>query len=172
MRSRYFLVIMIIVFLNNNLYSNNDLKSEFNFKELKSKPYLPNVRYITENLEERKLSYSKEKKTIIHFWATWCGICTKELPSLEKYLKKNHKKINFIMINVDFKEHSYVKNFLNRKSLKYIKSSMAKDKSILKAFKIRGLPTTLIVDRKGKVSHIAQGEVNWNSEKLNNIITQ
>ena len=151
---------------NDKVHSNSDIENiKLNFKELKAKPKLPNLSYITKDDQKRALFYLKDKKTIIHFWASWCGICVNELPELERYLEENNKHINFIMINVDFKESAFVKEFLNEKNFKYIESSTAQDKLILKTFRIKGLPTTLIVDKEGRATHIAQGKVNWNSKE-------
>lgn len=103
---------------------------------------IPKLELITITGEKIDLRDSKNRPTVIHFWATWCPICKMEATNFNSLIDEN---INLITIAV--KSEDLVK-FINIKGLKYrvvddINGELAKK------FNIEVFPTTLIYDSKG-----------------------
>lgn len=102
-----------------------------------------------------KLEDLKGKYVYIDVWATWCGPCRQEIPSLKAIEEKYHgKNIAFVSISVDAeKDHDKWKTFVTDKALGGIQ--LYADKSwnsdFTKAFEINSIPRFIIIDPNGNV---------------------
>ncbi|MGE9311651.1 TlpA family protein disulfide reductase [Niabella sp. CJ426] len=105
----------------------------------------------------------KGKVVFINFWASWCPPCRAEFPSIETlYSKfKNDPDLFFLMINED-DNRAAGRDYLQNKG--YI-TPMFKTRSVVPANIYNGtLPTTLVLDKKGKVVFRHEGFANYASE--------
>ncbi len=102
-----------------------------------------------------KLEDLKGKYVYIDVWATWCGPCRQEIPSLKSIEEKYHgKNIAFVSISVDAeKDHDKWKTFVTDKALGGIQ--LYADKSwnseFTQAFGINSIPRFIIIDPNGNV---------------------
>ncbi len=102
----------------------------------------------------------KGKVVFINFWASWCPPCRAEFPSIEAlYSKfKNNPDIFFLMINED-DDWPAGREYLQNKN--YI-TPLFKTRSAVPANIYNGtLPTTLILDKKGKIVFRHEGFANY-----------
>lgn len=100
----------------------------------------------------------KGKGVVINFWGTWCKPCKKEMPALDRqYADFKDKGVAVLSINVA--ESTYaVENFVDRYDLTFPVAIDSK-KSVMRAYNIDPLPTTILVDASGKVTNIITGEM-------------
>lgn len=91
----------------------------------------------------------------IDFWATWCGPCIKEIPSLQVLERELHdKNITFVSISFDDEEDlGKWKNFIKRRNLKGVQLWVDADNKakFSKAFNIQQIPRFVIIDPKGNI---------------------
>ncbi len=109
---------------------------------------------------------------LLNLWATWCAPCIKEMPSLNNLanIVKN-EKIKIITLNQDLgKDLSEIKNFYKKNTLHYLEPYLDNSGSVGKITKIRGLPTTLIINKEGKEIARVEGVIKWDSDKFLNWI--
>ncbi len=109
----------------------------------------------------------KGKVVLLDFWASWCAPCREEFPFLVK-LHEKAKKGNFtvIAINVDT-EVAKMKSFLSKleaqPSFPIISDTQGK---IPEMFALKGMPTTILIDKKGVVRYRHTGFTEVEKEKL------
>lgn len=114
------------------------------------------------------LSDLKGKYVYVDVWATWCGPCKAEIPSLKKVEEKYHRKnIEFVSISVDaLKDHDKWKAMVAEKELKGIQ--LFSDKSwkskFVQEYLIKGIPRFILIDTEGKI--ISANAPRPSSEKL------
>lgn len=111
-----------------------------------------------------KLSNYNGKIIFLNFWTTWCLDCVREMPDIEKL----HKKIDnsdFIVLAIDLKESTKkVKKFIAQHKLTF--TVLIDQKGDMgRAFGIRSIPTTFILNRKGGLIGKAMGARDWDSRK-------
>ncbi len=130
------------------------------------------------DLHGKKVSLSgfRGKVVILNFWATWCGPCEAEMPSLNNlYREFKSKGLVVIAISVDQSETS-VLSFIAEKKLAF-PVLLDKNKEVyFDSYAVMGLPTTFIIDRSGVLVEKIMGEQEWYSpetkEKILNLLTK
>ena len=102
------------------------------------------------------------KVTVINFWATSCVTCVKEMPQLvSTYEKFKPQGLEFIALAMSYDPPMYVVNFAETRKLPFI-VAMDSDGSAAKSFgKIQLTPTTLVINKQGKIVKRYVGEPNW-----------
>ena len=87
---------------------------------------------------------------IINFWATWCAPCKEEMPHLDKLKKKpKFQNIEIIAINIADEELSKSKNFFEELNINNLEIFYGSSIELAKEFKLRGIPTTIFIDKEG-----------------------
>lgn len=102
------------------------------------------------------------KVTVINFWATSCVTCVKEMPQLvSTYEKFKPQGLEFIALAMSYDPPMYVVNFAETRKLPF-RVAMDSDGSAAKSFgKIQLTPTTLVINKQGKIVKRYVGEPNW-----------
>ena len=121
------------------------------------------------NLQEIDLSEERGKIMILNFWATWCAPCKKEMPSLEK-LAKNHPDLKIFPINLEAPNKERTSNFYKELEIVNLDIFFDPDFNLPKNFKMRGLPTTILIDKKGNEFGRVIGEIDFSSKEFYNLI--
>ncbi|TDM26954.1 TlpA family protein disulfide reductase [Macrococcoides caseolyticum] len=112
-------------------------------------------------------SLLKHDITIINMWASWCEPCKKEMPEFVTYGKEMPNHVGLIGFNVqDNPENRDA--FIDKYQPTYPMYIL--DEATMKRYKIYNIPTTIFVDKQGKVLKTYVGELN--QQKIEEIIRQ
>ena len=111
--------------------------------------------------EEINLSDYRGKVVIVDFWASWCGPCKKEFPFLVQLYKKVNKGerqyLEILAINLDG-QPEMMKKFLTDLDDEVPFPILTDPEGKLpKKYKVEAMPTTLFIDREGKIRFRHQG---------------
>ena len=125
---------------------------------------LPPIRFVNGENAETSIDTWKGKVVLLNLWATWCAPCRKEMPDLEK-LKAELAGDDFdlVALSIDRTGLEKPRKFLEEIGVKHIElfnNSSGRLASSLKAF---GMPTTLLLNRKGQELGRLVGPAEWDS---------
>ncbi|HEV7984612.1 MAG TPA: TlpA disulfide reductase family protein [Steroidobacteraceae bacterium] len=102
------------------------------------------------------LSDLKGQVVLINFWASWCGPCRQEMPVLEQLYKK-YKSAGFTLLGVNVEPKSAdAEGFLKSTPVSF-PILFDPDSKVSKLYEVSGMPSTVILDRNGKVRYIHHG---------------
>ncbi len=128
---------------------------------------LENIEFQNINNKLIKLNDFKDKFLIINFWATWCAPCREEMPSLDKLSsEKNFNNLVILPINVGSEKISKSKIFFEEVGIENLKIYHDVDMNLPKKLLLRGLPTTLLINKKGEEFARILGSVDFEDKKL------
>ena len=105
------------------------------------------------NVEKQalKLSDFTNKLLLINFWATWCAPCRDEMPSLDKiHDSKKFKNLEIIPINVGSEDIIKSIRFYEEIKIKNLKIYYDDTLDLPKKFLLRGIPTTILINKSGE----------------------
>ena len=104
------------------------------------------------NSKNKKVNLNDYKShiVIINFWATWCAPCKEEMPHLNQLKSKSKfKDIEIIPINIADEELKKSKEFFEELNINNLEIFYGSSLELAKEFKLRGIPTTIFIDKEG-----------------------
>lgn len=124
-------------------------------KLAKGQPSPQFVNYENHKGGETSLSDLKGKYVYVDVWATWCGPCKKEIPSLQAVEKEFHgKNIEFVSTSIDrAKDHEAWVNMVKDKNLGGIQLMADNDwkSKFVTDYEITGIPRFILIDPEGNI---------------------
>ena len=103
---------------------------------------------------------------IMNFWATWCGPCKEEMPYLDEV--QTLSGIAVIPVNLEAKNPKKTKKFFDDLKIKNLSIFFDNDMKLVKLFKLRGVPTTIILNKNEEEIARIIGSVDFTDEKIVN----
>ena len=101
-----------------------------------------------------------EKLLVINLWAIWCEPCKREMPSLDNlYENKNFKNLKIFAVNMEQPNKLKTKKFFTDLNIKNLEIFFDSDLNFVKEFKLRGVPTTVLINKKGEEFARIIGEI-------------
>lgn len=113
------------------------------------------------------LASVKGKVLLVNLWATWCGPCKMEMPSLQDLYDKTGHEIIFVLVTDEDPEtvREYVR--ANKYTLPVYISGEVPD-----IFQINGIPVTFIIAPDGRVAYQHFGAANWDTDEVIDFLYQ
>ena len=119
--------------------------------------------------KEINLKDYKGKLVIINFWATWCQPCKEEMPSLDKlYSDSSFKNLQIFAVNMENPNHAKTKKFFSDLKIKKLKIFFDENLNFVKIFKLRGVPTTILINKNGEEFARITGSIDFQDKKFIN----
>ena len=110
------------------------------------------------------ISDFRGKIVFLNFWATWCPTCVVEMPSMEK-LHRKLKDQDFALVTISIQDSAAeVQRFFKQNQLTFTALLDTIGKTIPE-FAIRAIPTTLILDKSGRIVGRVMGMREWDSRE-------
>lgn len=108
-----------------------------------------------------KLSDYYGKPVVMNFWATWCGYCKKEMPDFQEVYEEYKDKVEFLFINsTDGSRETREKAETYLQEQGYtIPAFYDEDLDAVYTYSVNSLPTTMLLDKQGRVAAYAPGLV-------------
>ena len=109
------------------------------------------------------------KLVILNFWATWCVPCKEEMPSLDG-LQSNDKlnNLKIFPINIGQEDISKSEFFFKELNIKNLNIYIDAPITLAKKFSLRGIPTTILFNKKGEEFARIIGSIDFNDDKFIN----
>lgn len=166
----YVIFFLLLVFHSQTEGAEEGLFSKIGISAIKGDKKAPDFSLIDLNGKKLGLKQVKGKIILLNFWATWCGPCKEEMPSLE-VLHQQFKEKNFVLlaISVDYEGLKPVKEFIDKHHYTFPVLLDPKCET-LDLFEIKGIPTTFLIDKKGRMVGKAIGPRNWKSPEAVSLI--
>jgi thiol-disulfide isomerase/thioredoxin len=128
--------------------------------------------FTLQDIDRKKVDITslKGKTIFINVWATWCGPCRVEMPSIQAlYDQVDHDKIVFIMLALDQNDpYAKVNRYIAEKGFTfpvYFPSG-----SLPAQLQVNSIPATFVIDKEGKIVFREMGAANYGTEEFKNFL--
>ena len=112
--------------------------------------------------------------TLVNLWATWCGPCIKELPTLDK-LAASHAvdgQLGVISVSQDTSDQKAVKDFLANLGVKDIGAYHDGSMALSSALGVQTMPTTVLYGSDGKEIWRYIGDLDWTGPEAVKLVAE
>ena len=126
-----------------------------------------NLIFLDKNDQKIDIENFKEKLVLLNFWATWCEPCKEEMPSLDRL--QNNPKLNnlkIFVINISQENLDKVNEFFKKLNIKNLEPYFDSPKTLAKKLSLRGVPTSVLFNVKGKEFARIIGSINFDDLKF------
>ncbi|MFC5588289.1 thiol-disulfide oxidoreductase ResA [Sporosarcina soli] len=118
----------------------------------------PNFELIDLEGNKHRLSDYKGEGVFLNFWGTWCAPCKKEMPYMEnQHQAFEDKGVHILAVNIQ-ESQLKVETFRDQYGLTF-PIAIDKDKSVMEAYNVVPLPTTVLINKDGKIEQIITREM-------------
>ena len=140
-----------------------------NLALIKNPKSYENVIFTDVNQKNLNLDDFRGKLLILNFWATWCAPCREEMPSLDS-LQVDERINNLKIFPINIGQEDLIKSEIFFKELDIKNLSIFFDPTIKlpKKFTLRGVPTTILINKKGKEFARIIGSIDFDNEDFIN----
>ncbi len=107
-----------------------------------------------------RLAELRGQVILLNFWATWCPPCKAEMPDLNALHQEYGQTRNFIVLGINDEEAQHeVEAFARRNGILFPLGLDSDGTVTGSRYGVRGLPTSIIVDRQGNIRDTWTGQI-------------
>ena len=161
-----FLIIFIFLLSNSLAEEVIDIKNLVINEEIKKHDGLT---FLDNKNNKLDLSEYKGNLILLNFWATWCAPCKEEMPSLD-ILQNNDKLNNLKIFPINVGQDNIEKSleFFENLQIKNLKIYFDSPITLAKKFSLRGIPTSILINKNGFEFARIIGSIDFEDEKFIN----
>jgi len=159
-----FLIIFIFLISNSVADETIEIKNLVIYDKLKK---YDAITFLNTKNDELNLDDYKGNLVLLNFWATWCAPCKEEMPSLDQ-LQSNEKLNNLKIFPINIGQENLKKSqkFFKDLSIKNLEVYFISSINLPKKLQLRGIPTTILINKDGSEFARIIGSVDFKDEKF------
>ncbi len=160
--------LIIFIFLISNSFAKEvvDIKNLVISKELKK---YDGLTFLDAKSNQLNLNDYRGNLIILNFWATWCAPCKEEMPSLDLLLTyESLDNLKIFPINVGQEKIEKASKFFDELDIRNLELFFDSPVTLAKNFKLRGIPTSILIDKEGQEFARVIGSINFEDENFIN----
>lgn len=128
---------------------------------------LPKIRFNDSGQKELTLADFSGKIVLLNIWATWCGPCRHEMPTLDRLQGElGGDDFEVVALSIDRAGPNVVRKFFDEIGVKHLSLYIDESGKAAHALKAIGLPVTLLLNRKGQEIGRLVGPAEWDAPEM------
>ena len=156
--------LILFIFLTIKVFANDvsEIKNIVIHKDLKM---YDNVFFLDKNDKKINIKEFNGNLLLLNFWATWCAPCKEEMPSLDRLqVNQNLSNLKIFAINISQESKKKVDSFFKDLNIENFDPYFDAPTTLAKTFSLRGVPTSILIDKDGKEFARIMGSIDFNDK--------
>ena len=156
--------LILFIFLTTKVFANDvsEIKNIVIHKDQKAYDY---VIFLDKNDKEINIKEFNGNLLLLNFWATWCEPCKEEMPSLDRLqVNQNLSNLKIFAINISQESKKKVDSFFEDLNIENFDPYFDAPTTLAKTFSLRGVPTSILIDKDGKEFARIMGSIDFNDK--------
>ena len=160
--------LILFIFLTTNVFA-NDVSEIKNIVIHKDPKVYDNVIFLDKNDKKINIKEFNGNLLLLNFWATWCAPCKEEMPSLDRLqVNQNLSNLKIFAINISQESKKKVDSFFEDLNIINFDPYFDAPTTLAKTFTLRGVPTSILIDKDGKECSRIIGSIDFDDKKFIN----
>lgn len=132
---------------------------------------LPLFVFASDSSGPMTLRHFRGRVVLLNVWATWCPTCRRELPTLDRLQKSlGSRDFEVLALSIDRDGSEAIAPFFSEFDIKNLRIYFDRRGTVLGEYGIAGLPTTLVIDRRGHEIGRLFGPANWDTPEMATVL--
>jgi len=132
---------------------------------------VPSLSFTAQDGQQVGLNAFKGKVVVLDYWATWCAPCRVEFPRLDRLQERlGDKGLAVVAVSLDRGGRVAVDRFYDEMHVAHLAKFVDPTSASARALGLRGLPTTLVIDRQGREVARIEGMAAWDGPEIGKIL--
>ena len=156
--------LILFIFLTTKVFASDvsEIKNIVIHKDLK---VYDNVFFLDKNDKKINIKEFNGNLLLLNFWATWCAPCKEEMPSLDRLqVNQNLSNLKIFAINISQESKKKVDSFFEDLNIENFDPYFDAPTTLAKTFSLRGVPTSILIDKDGKEFARIMGSIDFNDK--------
>ena len=156
-------LIMMLVWLPVKACAEHDFFNKVGVVPPKTSQPAPD--FVVKNLKGQDVTLSdfNGKVVLLNFWATWCAACREEMASMQNlYSSLGKDGVEVLAVSIDRWNEDRIQKYVKKNNLTF-PVLLDQNQKVRKQYHVRGVPTSYLIDGKGKIRGYASGARSWDS---------
>ena len=156
--------LILFIFLTTKVFASDvsEIKNIVIHKDLK---VYDNVFFLDKNDKKINIKEFNGNLLLLNFWATWCAPCKEEMPSLDRLqVNQNLSNLKIFAINISQESKKKVDSFFEDLNIENFEPYFDAPTTLAKIFSLRGVPTSILIDKDGKEFARIMGSIDFNDK--------
>lgn len=132
----------------------------------------PDVTFADPEGKTTSLAAFKGKPVLVNLWATWCGPCVVEMPTLDALADREKDRLVVLTVSQDMQNLDKIKPFFDQKGFKTIEPFTDKENNLGFSYMTGVMPTTVLYDAQGKEVWRMIGGMDWNGSRASALMEE
>jgi len=132
----------------------------------------PDVTFKDPDGKTTSLAAFKGKPVLVNLWATWCGPCVVEMPTLDALAAREKDRLVVLTVSQDMQNLDKIKPFFADKGFKNIKAFTDEENNLGFSYMTGVMPTTVLYDAQGKEVWRMIGGMDWNGPRASALMEE
>lgn len=116
---------------------------------------------------EYTLDDFRSRVVVLNLWATWCPPCREEMPTLDQLQERlGGADFEVVALSLDRRGESVVRKFYDDIGVEHLRLYLASGMDLISRLRAPGLPTTLVLDRRGREVARVVGKADWATPRM------
>lgn len=126
---------------------------------------IADVRFVDGDGRRMSLAHFQGREILLNLWATWCGPCREEMPTLDRLQSRlGSTDFEVVALSIDTGGLDVVRDFYDELGLEALQIYVDPSGSAAVNLNVLGLPSTILLDREGREVGRYVGPAEWDSE--------
>ena len=133
---------------------------------------MPDVTFNAPDGSPVTLAKFQGKPLLVNLWATWCGPCVKEMPTLDRLAAREGARLKVLTVSQDSKGAGVVTPWFAKNSFKHLEAYVDAENLLGLTYASGMLPTTILYDAEGKEVWRVVGGMDWDGPRANTLLAE
>ena len=132
----------------------------------------PDVAFEDPHGRPARLSDFRGRPVLVNLWATWCGPCVVEMPSLDALAAREGERLTVLALSQDMAGREAVTEFFAARDFRRLEPYLDAELDFMTSLGIDVLPTTILYDAEGVEVWRMTGMADWEDERSARLLTE